>query len=356
MVVTITTDPTPAVAGVRVRIIASGTAGDVQRVRIAGAPTGSRYHRADGSEVQLPTVTDFPERIGTETILFTPDVAGAYSLVIEDWQVAATRKASYQNSPNRLNAESLLTRTAVTLNVANKLTTRLGIPPDTATLTIHVAGNAVVQLDGATHTEASPRLDGYGSELARSGALASATASSLASLIGYQPDGDGADIANVIGNMLSVMSAHMLDTEPHVIQADETNAAIIDAFSGAPDTIPQLIYAGNELRRALSQHIGSADGYHTHADADNRIIAPFATDAQSLRTLLVDMWRAYENHRQSTSVHDSADNENSLASLPAVMALEFNFIAGATSSNVNLDSNENEAAEKLVATQGFVRK
>ena len=341
MPVTITTDPSHAIAGRACRIIPAGVAGNVQRLRIVAAPQGSSFYRADGSEVEVATRTDYPTRIGAETIVFTPDIGGQWTVAIEDRQVGASSgRPSYAGSPKATAGDTLLSRTELTLSVGQQLTKRIGTQEHAATLVVHVKGGTIVQTDAATYGFDSPRLESPTSFIASQAMQDGYVSTDLASMVGADVSNAKANSDAVFSHLVTVLRAHAADTGIHN-GLDGYTLDDLDALGGYGATPERL----NRLRNILAAHMLNTNG-NWHDDAPDTVNLP-------ANATLAELHRAYEAHRVQTSnpdSHSSADNTNAAGALPDFLGVESSF--NAAIANLTGPTTANDGAVQL-ASQGY---
>lgn len=339
--------------------------GNFVRVYCTAAPPGSDL------DAKLTESPDSRVPLHAEGIAghwrFTPDVGGVYVLSIEEiTHGATTHGGGWHRSPDADTTETILSTDTVYLYVGERLTWRLGVSPDTATLVLWIWNGTIRATTTAVHGEVSPAIVKPSTQAARTAMIDSALTTAVDALADATASTALGSAATVVSDLQSKMSAHMGSGTFHAT-ADTYNAPA-DAYATSLVTRSSGRDAISGLAKALYQHGRNDDGNgfaarHFHAaggatdsiDWGHRIPVQSSGGGVEDWATVAALWRAYEAHRVS-SIHTTSDTTNAATALPALGNLHKLWLDVTDPVAPTAPATMNAGAVSLVHGGGFVRE
>jgi hypothetical protein len=363
MPVTLSNSPTYPVPG-RDCLVTFAVAATANHVRIycTAAPDGSEL----AAKLAASDVTRIQLFVGDSdaTWTFRPDAGGVYILSCEEYTVGATTHGgAYKGDPDGYKTETLLSTTAGSITVANRITAEIGVTPDTATLTLYVHGSTIVSTLVDVHGEATPSVSEATSDKARTAARSATVTAALASL-------SGVSAATALGTPSVIIDDLIVQFNAHIGSASHASADTVnwlDVSFRNPGSPKGVALSANELKMRMTRHMGNDDdgsgfgtaAYHsvgaTRGDQVNAIIVAGANEQDPLSQCLMvaDLWRAYEAHRVATTFHSPADTTNSADPLPVLLQVYYRFLEALQAASPTAPSTANSGVVFLAHSGGF---
>lgn len=368
----LSTEPTYPVPGRKMRVVfaltESGT--DYLRVWVTDAPQGSELKKElDDSGKARSQVF---EGDGNSAWEFAPDRGGCYRLTVQEYtRGASTHGGAYEDDPNAAPSETKVgSESSLTLYVGQKLVSQLGVGGDVADLVLYVFDSTIRATTLEIQGEVSPRIENPSSDRARSAMVDSSVQTNLAAL-------DGDVVATAIGTVSTIASDIVTNFNSHLDQAsvhqnDDEDNGVNPGFGSAvtPETMPRVLTETlTKMRRHMLNDAGSGPGT-VNDGADPPVLTPYhdvggakfdwtnlplfvsVGDTASSYRALADIWRAYEAHRVSTTVHDAADSTNDLAALPALLTVHRYFFAALAALTPTVPDTQSTGAQLLITQTG----
>lgn len=373
MSVTATTTPTYPVGGrdIIVAFTITGT-GNYLKGYFTDAPIGS----AVKTKLTSTGATRMPafEVDAAKTWTLSGDQAdkgGVYVLTVEQYTKGIAYGGGYQDSPASFATETLISSSTVAILVGQKVTQKIGIGGDTATLTLFVVGNTVRASTDLLHGFTSPIIDDTKSPKALTASLNTGVLTAVAALADQLTSTVLGDPAGVLSDILVKYSIHALSLTYHA--AADTDNIVSTAFAN-PSSPEGLNKSCAELRRRLDQHMrndtgggtpsapltpGTGSGaYHVVstvnlADWQNALLNTSPGAVLDTFVAIADLWRAYHDHLASTAVHLTADVSHRPTALPPLLAVHELFLAELQKQSPTAPASVNSGVTALVHGAGF---
>jgi hypothetical protein len=334
------------------------------RVYATAAPTGSE------TQAKLDATDDTRLRLWAgpvaDTWTFRPGVGGVYVLSLEEYTVGeTTHGGGYRDDPDRYQSETLLSTTASSITVADKVTAEIGVAPDVATLEFYVHGTTIRPTLVGTHGEVTPALTNPATDRAKTAAASTTVVAALAALGGVAAATALGTPSSIIDDLIVQYEAHRASGTFHA-EADTLNT--VSSSFRVPGSPAGVAKSANELRLQLTRHmtndedgagIGTIDfhapGAAARADQAHALIVAGANEQEPLSQcmMLADLWRAYEAHRVDTTYHDSADNTNSATALPVLLQVYYRFLEAIQAASPTAPATANSGSVILAHSGGL---
>lgn len=373
MSVTATTTPAYPVGGrdILVAFTVSG-AGNYLKGFFTDAPIGSavKTKLLSTGATRLPA---FTVDVG-KPWLFTGDLAdlgGVYTLQIEQYTKGVAYGGGYQDSPASFATETLVASSSVGIAVGQKVTQKIGISSDTATLTLLVVGNTVRASTDKDHGFTSPLIDDTKSKKALTASLNPGVLAAVAALADQSTTTILGSLSAALDSLIQQYSLHALSLTYHA--AADTDNIIATAFQNAssPEGLKRSVA---EFLRRLDQHMRNDNGggtpsapltpgtgsgaYHVIAaknvaDWQNALLATSSGDVLDTFVALADGWRAYRAHLSNTAVHLIADVAHVPTTLPPLLAAHELFLAELQKQSPTAPASVNSGVTALIHGAGF---
>jgi len=364
MSVTLSISPTYPIPGRPCLVTFTATSGNMVRVYATAGPTGSSI------QAQLDATDDTRIRLWSgeieDTWIFRPDVGGVYVLSAEEYTVGeTTHGGGYKDDPDSYPSETLLSTTATSITVANKVTADIGVPPDTATLELYVHGTTIRPTLVGVHGEATPTLTNPTTDKAKTAVASATVVAALAALSGVAASTALGTPSSIIDDLIVKYEAHRASGTFHA-DADVLNW--VAASFRVPGSPAGVAKSANELRTKLTRHMTNdedgagfgtidihAPGAAARADQAHALIVAGANEQEPLSQCLMiaDIWRAYEAHRIDTTYHDAADTTNGAAVLPELLQVYFRFLEALAAASPTVPATTNSGVVFLAHSGGL---
>lgn len=365
---TLSTTPAYPVSGARIKVSFSATSGgNYVKLYVRDAPIGSELKlqltREQATRLQL-----FAGPIA-DSYEFQVDKAGSYVFEIEEYtKGASTYGGGYQRAPDANPSETYITNGTAYIRVGQRLLQRVGYGSDTATLVLHVFNDTIRETTFKDQGEASPALIEHRSDAIKTASIATVVLSTINTLKGVTASTALGTLSTQINDLIDNCNAHFANAAVH----NATDAVnLIAATYKSPTTAEALKRTLTELASKLDRHMRNDTGptasaaggtgtgtYHVVGGANvaDWTNLPLQTSVGSLEesiAVFADSWRAYDAHRQSTTVHSSADNTNDPASLAPLPALHYRISSELRSLSPTAPATMNSGAVQLIHSAGF---
>lgn len=342
--------------------------GNFLRLWCTAAPDGAKL-KSELDQSSAARVFVF-EGDATATWKFMPDAGGVFVFAAQEYTKGATPgfRGAYTGDPRGFETETKIgSEASLSIQIGQRITQKLGVGSDTATLAIHVFGATIRATTFDVHGETTPFLLEASTTKAKTAVVDATVLSSLAALVA----GGGVAAATALGTLSSIaddiiqkFNAHRSQATVHAAN-DPTN--VISRAYESPTTPASLQRTVAEILRMLDRHMRNDDGssagtggvaYHfvgsiNRADWANALIAQPPGDLTACIVGLSDAWRAYEGHRVNTGVHTSADTVNTLTALSPLLTLHKAFLSSIQATSPTPPNTANAGVVTLVHGGGF---
>lgn len=361
MAITITQTPAYPKAGTPVRCVVATTAGNWVRVWVVDAPPTSEWRaRLDeqGGRVELAAIG------AGEAFSFADQAPGRYVLAAQAYtQAGRASGGGYAGSPAGHTTETKEgTEEALYLDYGTRLTTRVGVPPDTATLVVWVWGDTIRPTSMAQHGEVSPAIINAATARAAVAAVASGTTAARAALHNATVEAAHGDPAARLEALVDDFGEHIASETFHA--TSDADNVVSPGFSGG-DGAEFLIRGVTELAVKLSRHIrndsGGGTGTAAYHDPDDDSLpdtdwanvptAVSAGDLPSALSLLASIESALRAHRVS-DVHNELDEPAAL-DVTGLGLLRYRFTEAARQDAPDAPDTVGPGAALLIHGEGF---
>jgi hypothetical protein len=368
MTTTVTTTPTYPVPNREAKVTFSGAPGGATWLRAwcTVAPTGSKEYGELKAATTSNRVVVYEGDGSSQPWRWTPTVGGKYRIVAQWYTRGSSYGGGYAGDPNADPTETPVGGAdTVYIYVGERLHQQLGTGGDIANLGVW-AWNATIRATTADqHGETTPVVS-YDSPspkalTAINSSDVRANAASLANVAASTALGT---IATIVSDMYTKIAAHIIRTSGSTHNAADADNTLKPEIASSP-SVATLAESVNALLTCLRRHMlndkagegtGSA-AYHklggvNKADYVNLPIVKSVSGIEDAYPALAEVWRAYEAHRVSLSVHGAADTTNTLTALPALLAVHEAFFAQLAATSPSTPPAGQSAVTELVA-HGF---
>lgn len=372
---TLATIPTYAMPNAEAQVTFTRTqpGSNYLRVWVTTAPDGSEL---DG-KLEKSTQSRFLVYQGdggpTQPWRFTADKGGKYILQAQEYLRGTGYGGGYEGDPDGAPSETKVgVEATLTLSIGKKVTQKVGVSPDIATLVVWVWDTTIRATLLGVHGEASPRLESQSPTARALTAMATtAVLTAVANLADTTEATAIGTLATIVSEMGTDLNAHNAMAATTHNAADTDNVIPVELRSApSPQTLQEFVNdALLKMRRhRLNDHggkplipenpgTGSAD-YHQiggvrKADLLNMPLYQGVASLDEAYGALADIWRAHEGHRVSTAVHGTADSTNTLAALPKVLEVHRQFLTVLASLSPAVPPAQSALVQALVSTAGF---
>lgn len=363
MALTLTTQPGFPVANKPVTATITATIGNYVKLYATDAPLGSKF-RTDldksGTTRLLVAQADAGKPI---TLSF--DVGGTYRFIGQEYtKGAAPFGGGFDGDPQGYQSETLIGETEASVNVGTRLTTTIGIAPDTASLVLHVWGDTIRPTTVTLHGEKSPAIIDPATDKAKTATLAAAGAA--LALANTTASASLGSLAALVDSLIDKINGHL--TQSGIHGAHDTDNAIDVGFKN-PGTLESLKESTQRIFQALTRHIGNDSGtgigsgkYHFQddgvklADWANMPLKLQTGNLEQVRTTLADLWWSFTQHRQSTGatgVHRAIDLANVTITPGQILIVDKDFLVELKKFTPDTPSTANAGVTTLVHGGGF---
>lgn len=369
MTISMTASPARPLPRRDVQLTLEATTGNYFKLLCTSAPPGSELQK----QLDTKAATRVPVLEGDtgRPYVFRPDRGGVFTFVVQELtKGASTYGGGYQGATDTHPSETIIGETTVTLTVGQRLTCRIGLPPDTATLVLFVWGDTIRKTTRQEHGEASPAIIEPASDRAKWAIEVPAVQTALAALVDMTAAAALGSFAAVTTALVDAFTAHL----SHAGHAAPDTYNALDSSYRNPGTSHGFQLILPAIQRHIDRHTRTDHGGYldTGPDPDEWIPAgtgtgdwhapsgsvvadwtnlPAQTSASGQTEalmILADLWHSYEEHRQSTAVHTTADTTNDAGTLPALLELFRTFIAETRSGSPTVPSTANSGAMLLM--------
>jgi hypothetical protein len=322
----------------------SGVGANFIRAWVSEAPAGGSWDAKLKGEASHRAI--FYEGPGgaNAPVTDTFDRGGAYTVITQEYTKGASAYGGgYQGAPASAPSETKVgVESTLTLNVGQRMTSRIGVGVDTATLVLWCWGDTIRTTRAAYQGEDSPTIAETRSPRALAAASASTVASALAALADQPVATAIGNVATVAENLRARSRAHMTGTGWHentdAVNPLPASYATDQSLANLPKFVSSLL---ESYRRHLNNYRAPVDAaedpsgfglgnYHVvsseqRADFTSVPLYQSAGTIEDAYPALADLWRVHEAHRVNLSVHASADT-TALTALPPVLAVHREFL------------------------------
>jgi hypothetical protein len=346
------------------------------QVRFQRTGSGSTYVRAwcsvapEGSELAVKLKEQTAQRVlvyegdgGDNAPWRTQfDRGGAYTLILQEYvKGAAPYGGGYQNSPDSAPAETKVGgEVTAVFFVGQRMTTTLGVSPDSATLVVWVWDETIRQTTIAAQGEASPAVTAENpTPKARVAMTSAGVTSAVAALVDQTATVIGA--SSYIPTLLEAIADHMGSASSHATP-DTVNplpaSLAADPGQHLDDTVTAALaslkrHMNNEGDPAAGPPFGAGSAsFHSRIDQVNAPIVSGGRGQAAAYLGLADLWRSYEAHRVS-SVHLAPDTTHPLVTPPKLLATHIAFLAALAAATPSTPPGQSSLATQLIQFAGF---
>lgn len=296
------------------------------------------------------------------------DRGGKYTLVAQEYRRGASDYGGgYQKSPAGAPSETKVgAEAALSLFIGQRMTAEIGANGDTATLVLWVWDQHIRATSLGVHGEESPALQrDTPTPRTRAAMESAAVEAALAGLAGQAVATATGDPSAILDDFITVWAGHLADGISHA-DADTLNG-LAAGLSGSPsvsslkdalaEILPRVRY--HYLNDAvLGNVVNGRDsaGFHNligkKNDNANLPLLAGVSDADAYWAL-AELHRSYEAHRQSVTVHVTADITHVLDPLPPLLALASLFFGVLASPNPTVPPAQSTGAQRLISSVSF---
>jgi hypothetical protein len=300
------------------------------RVWCTAAPPGSTLRtKLDGTQDPRNRVEVFESDGGSNhPWRFAFDKGGRYTFVAQEYtRGASSYGGGYQGATDGAPSETKVgSEATLTIDIGERYVLPVGTGADVADLVLWVWGDTIRATTIAVQGEKSPAIQSASPTPRMLAVIESSTVvSALTALAGVACSTAIGTISSLVSGYVTDWNAHLADATAHE-DADADNLLPVGfSVAGNAAELPKFV---NEALRKMRQHFtnDAVDGntvsgrdsgdYHNVSgkknDLTNMPIVESVGDTQTAYIGLADLYRCYEEHRVSTTVHDSADSTNVL--------------------------------------------
>jgi hypothetical protein len=280
---------------------------------------------------------------------FTPDAGGVFTFLAQEIQTP-TFPGAFQGDTRgyidtgggTLGTEKILNETAgITLYVGTRISFAIGAQPDTATLVFWVWNDTIRATTTAVQGETSPAV--INPKTPRSKAAANSqtvrdAVALLADMAAGTARGSDATLSALVVDIWNKTMGHYTNgtAHPHTDTYNQLGVSFLPNGM-SPDAVSLFL---NQALTSLRRHYtndkdgtgpGSASGIEFHvsglSDLVNATLFRGVGAAPDQLNALADIVRSYEAHRIDTTVHNSADNTNTIsATIPQLITIIRDFM------------------------------
>lgn len=377
---TITTQPTYAVPNkpVGVKFTKTNAQADYLRVWVTDAPIGSKYRidldKSGQSRMQVHEGDNLSVWRTTEL-----DKGGTYRLTVQEYtRGATTYGGAYEGDPNAAPSEAKVsTEYSLSLSIGQRMVTECGVGGDTASLICYVWDATIRPTNLEQHGEVSPAIIEPTSPRASSAVASTAVRAAVTALENVTAATAIGTVASIVSDFVANWNLHLPETGVH--DTDDTHNSISNEYAQPPTpaTLPESVsHFLDRMRRHFTNDGGLGPGtagtdptatptpdvtpepYHDVTDAvfdytNMPLFDSVGGTAEAYRAL-ADIWRAYEAHRVSLTVHDAADATNALAALPLLLDVHKEFFTQLAAISPTVPDTQSTAAVLLMAQTGAI--
>jgi len=371
--VTATTTPAYPVGGRDISVdFTATTAANYLKGFFTDAPIGSAL-KTELVKTGASRLPAFATDTG-KTWIFTgdkADVGGVYTLQVEEYTKGTAYGGGYQGSPASFATETILATSTVQIFVGQKVTQKIGVGPDTATLTLFVFNDTSRPATEDAQGFTAPLIDDTKSKKALTAALNPGVMTAVAGLSNQNAGGLVGDLNTILGNMIIKSRLHMQSATYHA--AADADNQIPTAFLN-PKSPEGLKRSGAEFLRRLDQHMRNDNGggtpsvpltpgtggaaYHVVsatnvADWQNALLITSTGDALDTFAAIADGWRAMTAHLGNLDVHLVADAADLPDPLPPLLNVHRLFLAELQKQGPTAPASVNSGVTTLIHSAGF---
>jgi hypothetical protein len=345
--------PPYPIPGMTARLTLSGADADANfwRASVTAAPVGSALRvRLDGSGKERVQVHESDLAVPYDLKL---DKGGVYHFLIEEFtRGSSANGGGWEGSPAAAPSLDKLAESTQTLHVGERCDIKLGVAPDTATLSLFVFDETIRATSFAVHTIETPGIFSPSSQIATNAAADPLLEDALAALVDITAASAVGSIATLTDSLIESYNNHIAYLTSHN-GADTYNDVDEGCVSASPEALPEVL---NLFRRKLEAHMGDTDGsgtaagYHDNHDNRNKFSrAGGAGDGLSSWNAYLDLRRVFEQHLSTASgVHNVIDVVNGpLTVIPPIPAVLNIFLSALLSATPSVPETVNTGAAYL---------
>lgn len=336
------------------------------------APLGSELRgKLDDTKDPRRRVLVYSGRGGSsDPFRYTFDRGGKYTFIAQEVQRGATEfGGGYQGDPDGdLDVENQGAPDDLTIYIGERRVSTIRAGADSLDLVLWVWDANIRATTRGLHGEASPALV-KASPTARELAVmeSESVQTALDALVDVAVSTAIGTISSTLGDIVDEFNDHLAQASVH--QNNDADNVIPEglASSTGAKALKQSI---NEILPRIRNHYlndaayggvapmgrDSADYHNVSGKVNDNLNLPIidgASNEEEAYWALADLWRSYEAHRASTSVHDAADSTNTLNPLPALLAVAKEVFTVWASTNPTAPSTVSSGATLLTAVAGF---
>jgi hypothetical protein len=361
---TLSSNPTYPIPNRQTQIILTLTESGANFVRlwVTAAPEGSNLD-TELAKSRFSRIEVYAGNGGTNfPFAFKPDKGGKYTFVAQEYTKGTTAGPGYQDDPRGAPAETKRgSEATLTHFVGQRMTQQLGVGEDTAKLALYVWDATIRQTTIEQHGEATPGVSSPSGPRAKLAAESTTVLAALAALVGVTATTAIGTTSTVVSNIITRWNLHIASLVFHDA-ADAPDAIAVGlATATDPAKLKQFVDA---MLLAMRQHfsndpatgvVDAADYHNVGGKKNDWANAPLVRSVgnhSEAYAALADIHRAYEAHRASTTVHNSADG-TALTALPTLLAVHSAFFAVLAATAPTAPVGQSDGAALLISAAGF---
>lgn len=363
MTVSLSFSPALVLPGVATAVSFATTARGANYVRLGctNAPRGSELRRQI-DDAGAGNVLNVYAGASSEKWFFTPDVGGAYVFTATECRRGATQYGGgYYADADADATEEALGSNTVTVNVASRLESKIGVGADTATLVCIVLGDTIKRTNTIAHGESSPAIVRPSSS--RAATAADSIAAELDLIAEYSAETAVGNVEIFASTLAAWFETHRVRVTCHA--TPDTSNIVTPGFAN-PTSGQGMAAMLNDLRAKVERHMrndlagagpATADwhspGGAPRVDMSTGIIAPAASPDNRLSQLALaaDIRRVLAAHAVSPA--HSAPDTAALSAGPRLARIHSAFLSVIAAHAPESPGNANSGATVLIHNGGF---
>ncbi len=296
------------------------------------------------------------------------DIGGKYTFVAQEYTRGTAYGGGYQGSLAGAPSETKVgTESTLSLFIGQRMTSEISTGEDRATVVVWAWDETIRETSLAVHGEESPAIQNDTPTPRALAAMESAAVTTALLALRNQ------SVATAVGSASSILldivskwNAHVADATSHE-DADSDNEIPLGLGSGVSpvnlkDSLSEILplirqhYLNDAVKGGVTNGRDSGNYHNVGTKKNDNVNMPLVQAFGGLSDsywALADLWRSYEAHRVSTSVHDVADSTNSLSALPLLLQVGLQFFTVLASTSPTVPPTQSSGAITLMSGAGF---
>lgn len=308
---------------------------------------------------------------------FLAGKGGKYTLIAQEYKRGSASGGGYQFSPDTAVSETKLgTEATLSLFIGQRLSHKIGVGADTATLVLWTWDDHIRKTTLAVQGEDTPTIVATSpTPKAKAAIESTAVRTALADLV---PDPEIAvatavgDLGAVVIDLHSRLNGHNSLGSSHFAADNDNLLKTSFASAQSPAELPSFVNNALQLmrRHRTNDHGGkpTADPpeppgvesatYHKisgsfKADFVNMPLYQGVGSLEEAYGALADIWRAHQAHRVNLLVHTAVDSTNAMTALPKLLEVHRQFLTVLAATSPPAPPAQSDGAMTLIARAGF---